>query len=132
MRTATVRGCMEGEVRLSEACQRGRGPSKPHEKNQKYRYDLRRDLIGSGMLLREGTNRTVGSTDSFALKTDTLLKLLVRYGERRNVRREGETFYVVGKVVSDHRVQCLGHRLDDGRLEDIACVSPDTGLTRGT
>ena len=74
MRTATVRGCMEGEVRLSEAYQRGRGLCKPHEKNQKYRYDLRRDLIGYGKLLSEGTNRAVGSTDNFALKTDTLLK----------------------------------------------------------
>ena len=42
--------------------------------------------------------------------------------------REGKTFDMVGKVVGKHLVQYLRHAFNNGRLEDTAGVSPDTGL----
>ena len=128
---ATVRSWIEGAARFSEACPRERGPCRRHERNQKHRFDLRGDLIEYSKLFRERTNRVVGSTDSFASKTDTRLELFVRNGEKRDAR-QGETLGVGGEVPSKHRVQPLRRPLDERRLEETGRISPDTSLKRGT
>ena len=44
--------------------------------------------------------------------------------------RRGETFDMFGHVPGNHRVHELGRGLDDLRLEHIARVSANTGLTK--
>jgi hypothetical protein len=51
---------MEGEARFSGACQRGHELCKHRERNQRYRFDLRLDLVGHSKLpKRERIGRTV-------------------------------------------------------------------------
>ena len=55
--------------------------------------------------------------------------LHVRPGYRELDVRFGETFDMFGHVPGNHRVHQLGHTRDNRRLDHVARVSTDTGLT---
>ena len=120
---------MKGGVRLSGACRREHEPCKRHERNQRYRFDLRLDLVGRSKLLkRERIERTV--SQQFCIRNLYPSGILISHGEVTGREEEGKTFDMIVKGVRKHLVRQFGHCLADRGLEYIVGGSADSGLTK--